>query len=432
MNSLKNAWLNEVANSKSTRRNYSDGIDRFLNWANVNLEDVAKEWDGIETYRQEKQFCKKWKRILKAFKNHLKTDGSEKEKELAEGTIEVYLVPVNSFFRWYEVPVRIKHKRFDVTYHNRDINKDEIESIITNVLKLRDKAYFSMLKDSGLRPCAIKQLQYIDMKKDWEAEVTPCKINVPKHKNKGKYKKHYTFIGIETVEHLRKYWDLRFGKGNNPNDTDLIFVQKENRPISTVSQNNIFCRVALKLGITEEREGKKKEITQYVLRKFFRNNVTNDREVGGVDAHFFMGHVLDKNDEHYFSAQDIEKFRMKYDKGYEYLKVSTVPDTYTEQVKYLKTQLEQTRKEMEKRVQEEVQKQIRGIISEELHKMVESDSQTKHLVEDFIHTQFNVKPQRVSYNVSVSENNSKTITVLGYWRNNKYVKLQHPATITTK
>ena len=431
MQELKNGWLNEVAKSEETRRNYTGSIERFLEYTETTLEEIAKEWDSIETYRQEKMFRKKWKRVVKTYKNHLLETG-----QLLKSSVDIYCSAVNSFFSWYEIPVRVKITNHDVTYHNRDINVEEIDEIITHTPEMRDKAYYSMMKDSGLRPVVIKRLQYIDMKKDWEAEVTPCKIDVPKEKNKGQYKKHYTFIGVETVEYLRKYFNQRYGVGSNPSDEDLVFSQSlsENIPINTESENHIFCRIAMRLGIAKKRNiaGKRKAITQYALRKFFRNNANNPPEVDSVDVHFWMGHKLGMNDEHYFSAQNIEKFRRKYAKAYEYLKVSSAPDMHKEKVKYLEAKLEQTEKEMEKRIQEQVQKQIRGIISEELHKIAESDPQTTHVVEDFIHTQFNVNPERVSYSVAVSEDKMKTITVLGYWRNNKYIKLESPATITTK
>jgi len=427
--SLRAAWLNEVAKSEETKRNYPPHIQRFLEYCNCSLEEIANEWDSIETYRQEKMFRKKWKRILKAYRSLLLQSG------LLESSVNTYCNTVNSFFNWYEIPVRVKISNHDVTYHNRDITNEEIDIIINHTPEMRDKAFFSMSKDSGLRACVLKRLRYIDIREDWLADKIPCKVIVPKEKNKGRYKKHYTFIGGETVEYLRKYFNQRFGVGNYPNDEDLLFSQSltENIPINQGSANNIFCRIALRLGIAKKRDipGKKKDVTLGNLRKFFRNNANIPPEVDSVDVHFWMGHKLGMNDEHYFSAQNIEKFRRKYDKAYEYLKVSSAPDTYREKVKHLEAKLEQTEKEMEKRIQEQVQKQIRGIISEELHKMVESDPQTKRIVEDFVHAQFNVSPERVSYSVNISENNSKTIAVLGYWKDGKYIKLESPARIIT-
>ena len=424
---VMNSWLLQVVKSDNTR--YREHIQRFLDFCNCTLEDIAEEWDSVGTYAQEKRFKKKWNRKVKDFRAFLNTDSS-----IVEGTRETYMVPVASFFKKYlDSPVKVKVNHPPVTYHNRDIKREEIDVIIKNTPHIRDASFYSFMKDSGLRPCVLKQLQYEDMKEDWQNNVVPCKINVPQHKNKGQYKKHYTFIGQETVELLRAYWDLRFGINVNPKDNDLVFSQSktENVPISPDSESSIFGRIVVKLNIVEREEnkeslkfGKPRPVRLYNLRKFFRNNLGID----STDIHFFMGHMLDKNDEHYFSAQNIEKFRAKYAKAYEHLKVSTVPNSYKEQVKYLTAKLTQTEMELKN-----MQKNVREIIQEEMQKLVQTDPQTTHMVEDFIRTHYNVKPERVSYTVTISENNNaKIISVLGYWRNAKYVKLESPATITTK
>jgi len=420
--SVKETWLSEVANSEDTRKSY-ENIERFLDFCNCNLENIENKWDNVATYREEKMFKKKWTRKIKQYKAVLNHN-----KNLAQGTIETYMTPIASFFRWLETPIRISSsKRACVTYHNRDILREEIDSIISNTPHIRDQAFFCMVAQTGLRPIVLSRLQYRDIKEDWENNIVPCHIHVPKNKNKGKYKEHYTFMPQESIDYLRKYFDSRFGIGNNPKDDNLVFSKsnKENIPLNTLSETNIFSRVTLKLGIAEiEQKGKPKAIRLYNLRKWFRNNIVDSPEIDSVDCHFFMGHKLDKNDEHYFSAQNIEKFRMKFDKGSEFIKISSIPDTYKEQVKYLSAKLTQTEMELKN-----MKKNVREIIQEEMQKLVETDPQTTYIVEDFIHAQFNVKPQRVSYNVSISENNLKTIVVLGYWRNNKYIKLESPATI---
>ena len=422
--SVMEAWLSEVANSKNTRNSYAY-IKKFLEYCACTLEDIEQEWDSVTTYRQEKMFKKKWSRKIKQYKAILNLNG-----KLAEGTIETYMTPIASFFKYLETPIKVPFKTVSTTYHNRDLLREEIDSIISNTPHVRDQTFFCMETQTGLRPIVLMRLQYRDIKEDWENMIVPCRINVPKKKNKGEYKAHYTFMPQESIDLLRKYFDLRFGLRNNPKDDDLLFSQSntENIPISTESESNIFSRVALKLRIAERKQkGKPKAVRMYNLRKFFRNNIVDSPEIDNVDCHFFMGHKLGMNDEHYFSAQNIEKFRRKYNKASEFIKISSVPDTYKEQVKYLSAKLTQTEMELKN-----IQENVREIIREEMQHIVETDPQTKHIVEDFIHTQFNINPERVSYSVVVSENNLKTITVLGYWRNGEYVKLEHPATITTK
>lgn len=339
------AWLSEVAKSQDTRDSYKN-IERFLEFCGCTLEDIQEEWDSVTTYRGEKIFKKKWTRKIKQYKAILNQD-----ENLTEGTVETYMTPISSFFKYLETPIKVQKKSVSVVYHNRDILREEIDSIISNTPHIRDQAFFIMISQTGLRPIVLSRLQYRDIKEDWEKGIVPCRIHVPKNKNKGGYKEHYTFMPLESVELLRKYFDSRFGIGNNPKDDDLLFSQSNtgNKQLNGESEADIFSRVALKLGIAERKQkGKPKAIRLYNLRKFFRNNITDSPEIDSVDCHFFMGHKLNMQDEHYFSTQNIEKFRKKFEKASEYIRISSIPDTYKEQVKYLKAKLESTSIELEK------------------------------------------------------------------------------------
>jgi len=64
--------------------------------------------------------------------------------------------------------------------------------------------------------------------------------------------------------------------------------------------------------------------------------------------------------------------------------------------------------------------------------MIKSDAQTQYTVEDFIQTHLGVKPEKVSYSIAISEDNKKTITVLGYWLSGRYAKLEQPTKIVTQ
>jgi len=308
---IMDAWLREVANSEDTVTSYKLGVGKFLEYCGCSLEDILKEWDAVTTYKEEKMFKRKWSRKVKEFKATLNFDSN-----LTKGSTNTYLIPISSFFRYTEIPIKITYNKKSVVYHNKDIQREEIDSIIKNTPKIRDQAFFSCMVQSGLRPIVLSRLQYEDIKEDWENNVVPCKINVPKHKNKGEYKSHYTFIPQESIDLLRKYWDSRFGMNKNPKDKDLLFSQpkEENTPLNIDSESGIFSRTALRLKIAvKEQYGKPKAIRMYNLRKFFRNNIVDSPEIDSVDCHFFMGHKLGMNDEHYFSTQNVEKFRKKYD-----------------------------------------------------------------------------------------------------------------------
>lgn len=343
-------WLAEL--SHNTKLGYRKGIDRFQKFCNCSLEGISKEWNSVRTYEQDHLFERKWKRNIKAFKASLSLN-----EELATSTRQAYLIPILSFFRYIDKPLNVKLHRNTVTYHNRDITREEIDSIVANTFHIREKAFFTMIAQTGLRPVVLSRLQYFDIKEDWENRAVPCRINVPKKKNKGEYKQHFTFMPQESVNYLRKYFDSRFGIGNNPNNEDLLFSQddKENIPLNIGSETNIFSRIVLKLGITEiTHKGKPKEIRMYSLRKWFRNRSSEHEKVDSTFTHFWMGHKLYMQDEHYFT-NNIETHRDKFKKASEYLKISDMPDTDKEKVRYLEAKLLTTvieSKEMKEELQE--------------------------------------------------------------------------------
>ena len=213
------AWLNEVVKDESTKAYYRRELQNFLEYCGCSVEGITEQWELADAL-VEKKLKKKWNRKIKEYKAVLSANPN-----LVEGTVTTYLCPVLSFFNWVDIPLKIKVKSGIVTYHNRDILREELDLIISNAPHIRDSAFYSMIAQTGLRPVVLSRLQYIDIKEDWENKVIPCKINVPKHKNKGEYKAHYTFMPLESVELLRKYFDSRFGIGKNPDDEDLIFTK---------------------------------------------------------------------------------------------------------------------------------------------------------------------------------------------------------------
>jgi len=147
-----------------------------------------------------------------------------------------------------------------------------------------------------------------------------------------------------------------------------------------------------------------------------------------------MGHETTQT--HYIS-RDIEKHREIYAKAYTSLRIYKPEKTelLPKQVEKLKQKLAE---EIEAKIRAEyegkLREQVKETVKEEFKKHIvlpEVETEYRNLVEDFIRTHYNVKPERVSYTVTISENNNaKIISVLGYWRNAKYVKLESPATIT--
>jgi hypothetical protein len=174
---------------------------------------------------------------------------------------------------------------------NRKITKNEINKI-TQKCKPREKAFFTIMKQSGLPPHTIKQLKIKHVEKILEPDTPiPCKINIPQ-------KKFPTFIGNEATEHLKDYLIRR----KNPTLNDLLFTihNKPNRQINTKNITKIFKRITQKLEKAKQatynlKKEEPNKLTPYHLIKFYRekakaylNELKRDQK----------NHTI-KNDEYY-------------------------------------------------------------------------------------------------------------------------------------
>jgi hypothetical protein len=156
----------------------------------------------------------------------------------------------------------------DGNMKNRDITKDEINRI-TEKCQPREKAFFTVMRQSGLPPHAIKQLKIGNLERILNLNTpVPCKIDVP-------HEKYRTFIGEEAIKHLKQYLATR----TDPTPESLLFTMQSNpkKEINTKDVSRAFRLTAQKLEkerkITYEiRRGKPSELRLYSLIEFYRKN----------------------------------------------------------------------------------------------------------------------------------------------------------------
>jgi chromosome segregation ATPase len=151
---------------------------------------------------------------------------------------------------------------------NRDITKDEINRI-TEECQPREKAFFTVMRQSGLPPRTIKQLKIKNLERILNPNMPiPCKINVPHEKSR-------TFIGVEAIKYLKQYLATR----TNLTPESLLFTNQNNpkREINTKDVSRAFRLAAQKLEKErkinyEIRKGRPSEIRLYSLIKFYKKN----------------------------------------------------------------------------------------------------------------------------------------------------------------
>jgi len=308
-------FLKKVCGSEETVKGYKLKLERFFRHYGVNPDEVVAEWMQVKyDLRQREKYIDYWTDKIERYIYNNFEDYAPKSR-LNEMTAIV------SFFKnccARGIPVEPKREKHTfVKYHNRDIKREEIKRILEHSSE-RDKAFFLMMAESGLRPHTLAQLRYKHVKLDFEANRVPMMIDLPSELLKDRVEHRWTFIGREGVKALRTYLKKKLPLKNE----DLIFTpRRKDAPRKLLTRSTysmIFSNLVVKLGIVERTNGRKpKPIRLYCLRKYFMNNCRYD----GFDhtfKEFWMGH---KTTQTHYISRDIERHREEYAKAYENLRV---------------------------------------------------------------------------------------------------------------
>jgi len=238
---------------------------------------------------------------------------------------------VKSFFKYNDLPLgHVPMAQQRVLYHNRDITKEEIK-LILDASRPREKAFYIIMAQSGLRPHTISRLKYKHIKEDFEKKIIPCKIDVPQEIAKGQYHSYFTFIGKEGVKYLRAYLNTR----PNLKDDDYLFpMQGSTERVNPKSITGLFTRTVLKLqqngliDVKQEVKGKPRDIRLYNLRKFFRKYA---HQAGFEFVQFWMGHKVKAGVDDHYRPRDVEFHRKLYkEKAMPFLRIETHTPTETD------------------------------------------------------------------------------------------------------
>lgn len=296
-------WLNSVAyshsQSKATEEQYKRVWERFSRFLGKTAEEIITEYDAID----DRTFKRKYASYIRAWILELTKEG------LTTTSIKVMVGAVKSFFKYSDLPLgMVPQAMSGIVYHNKDISKEEIVQIMS-VSKIREKAFFSNMAQSGLRPHTIRQLRLKHLE---SLDKIPCKIEVPKEIAKGKYGAYVTFIGSDAIKYLKQYLATR----TNLTPESLLFCSHDDpeKPVNVKDMSRAFRLAARRLEKSgaidfEIREKKPSELRLYCLRKFFRKQA----HLMGEHVEYLMGHVIRgrESDVHY-KPEDSEFYRKLY------------------------------------------------------------------------------------------------------------------------
>ena len=340
-------WLNSVAyshsQSKATEDQYKRVWIRFTTSIGMTTTEIIADYENS----RDREVMRRHARKIRNWIGKLRKEG------LTNTSIKVMVGAVKSFYKYNDLLLgHIPQAMNGSVYHNRDITKEEIVQIMTQV-KPREKAFFAFMAQSGLRPHTIKQLKLKHLE---SLEKFPCKIEVPQELAKGKYGSYVTFIGSDALKYLKQYFATR----KNLTPDSLVFCAHDNpqKQVNVKDMSRAFRLAARKLEKSgaleyEVREGKPSELRLYNLRKFFRKYAI---QMGFEVVEYMMGHTVKGVDGNY-RPQDPGYYRELYaEKAMPFLRLEApTPTETTEIIKMLKRQhqkeIEAIKTQYEKRLE---------------------------------------------------------------------------------
>ena len=346
------AWLDNVAYSHSksqyTPYNYRKWLELFCNFIEKTPQQILKGYEGMS----DRQFRRKYAQYVRTFISHQSRNG------YTVGSVRAVVSAIKSFFKYNDLPLgHVPMARAKITFHNRDIIKNEVLNIL-EVSKPRDRAFFCMMAQSGLRPHILCSLRKKHVEPEFEKGTIPCKVEVPEEIAKGEFGAFFSFMGEESVKYLKAYLATRPSIGSE----DYLFTAHGlDKKASPKSLTRIFARTIDKLkkkGIMDfqDRQYRKpSEVRLYNLRKYFRNQA---RQAGVEYVNFWMGHKtnykaphIPSSDEHYFSREDVEFQRQLYaEKAMPFLRLETATPSETEKtIMELRRKVAELNEKLEKR-----------------------------------------------------------------------------------
>jgi integrase len=355
-------WLSTVgyshSNSVQTRAMYQVNLQKFLDFTEKTPEQIVKQYERTS----DRKFKRLYAQYLMSLIRELQKKG------YSPSTISSTVNTIRSFFKYNDLPLGFIPSGSNlIEFHNRDIARTEVLEIL-RLANVRDRAFFCMMAQSGLRPSTIANLKTKDIEGILEENTPiPCKITVRQENTKGKYAEYFSFMGQESVSYLKDYLKT---KNRKLTPEDYVFTkfeeETEEKPLNPAILTHMFERIVKRLRKknilnfnistkqmsveTKNHEPlrdhiSRSELRLYNLRKFFRKYAGH---VGADYVNYWMGHTSALGvDLHYFS-KDAEFHRKLYrEKALPFLRLEVATSSDPEnQIEELRNQVSQKDEEV--------------------------------------------------------------------------------------
>jgi integrase len=269
MSALVSTWLKNYP-SKETRRRYEFALSQFCKFHQVTPAKTLK-WSVIEAEDR-----------LIAWKNQLVEEGK------AGSSIKVNFTVIKQWFRTNRIRVDVQCKNVSTTRTYLDYlpTRDDVQRLL-DTSKLHHRVIIALIAFSGLRPVDVASLQYLHIKKSFEAGDEVLTIEKKHSKTQEWYP---TFLGFQGTRYLRSYLQEREEKGEKITDSTHIIISRKDDKATPVTVHGVTAAVrrAIERTIGKHPAGDKQRLFRpYGLRKYFRRTVG---QLGESVAEYLMGH----------------------------------------------------------------------------------------------------------------------------------------------
>jgi integrase len=333
-------WMAELASlRKSTKYVYGQHLRYFCDW----IEKTPDELLQTREADLKKEKPTEQRRMERQVKKYL---ASLTEQEKSRGFKKQAYAAVRSFFARQYVPLQFF--RSDAPRGPpptpRVARKDEIRKMLTYADE-RARALILTLCQSGLRISDAVNLKYGDIREDFEANRTPCLMQVVTQKTNTPT---VTFLGQDAIDALHVYFNLRkrgtvryYGpkarKGipaETITDESPLFRTRESSHVKRVSvkqATEIIRMVSVKAGVGF--------ISAHAFRRWFQTTL----EQAHIPPNWvlrMMGHSL-PGVEGSYSRPEIEQMRDAYKNAELYLSLVGLPEATLQTVQRLQNQIKE-------------------------------------------------------------------------------------------
>ena len=362
----------ETIQKSSTRKNYRQGIKKFIEYYGKTAEEILNQRKNDLIPRAGEDLIDNRNRSARFSKEIEKFHGHMLDNGFATNSARNFTIGIRQLFRFYQMPVQIragsKVTKTVKTSKSFPIRIEHVRRMFA-IADIRERVILSMATDLGLRVG-----DFIAIKKDEIPQLdqeTPIPFDIMTEKEEVVA---YGFLSQETVDILKVYLPTLTKKGN-----PYLFPSNGKSHISDEWLNKLLKRLARKAKI----QMNKKSLTFHCFRKMLLS-ASIDSGIGLIAGKKLVGKAIPQSDDTYLTTVNLKK---KFIQLKKFQTIKQKPKVETETIETLQKAVSKLQEDLT------IQQTITNTISKENLKIKNEFARIQPII-DFVNTYNTVKEQQ--------------------------------------